>query len=153
MGVVSLLLDTIVSPPRDRYRLSTVMGELSSLKEDSLICFEELSSLVEAETGTPTSLLVVDVRSPAEAEKHGRIPGSVSLPLRDLESVLGLPDTQFTSKVGMSRDQVSSLLLVTYCRSGPRAVTAAKILQKNGYRSPTSFSIHPFLLLQVQDIL
>merc|ERR1712243_400092 len=109
MGVVSLLLDTIVSPPRDRYRLSAAMGELSPLKEDSLICFEELSSLVEADTHTPTSVLVMDVRSPAEAEKHGRIPGSVSLPLREMESVPGLPEQQFTSKVGISRDQFSSL--------------------------------------------
>merc|ERR1712098_235694 len=88
----------------------------------------------EAETDTSTSELVVDVRSPAEAEKHGRIPGSVSLPLREMESLLELPEEQFTSKVGISWDQLSSLLLVTYCRSGPRAVKAAKLLQSNGYR-------------------
>lgn len=105
--------------------------------EDKLICFEELSRLVTENLSISQTLppvLVVDVRNPPEIEKHGKIPGAVNLPLKALDHFLLMPEKDFLAETGFVKSWLKSSLLITHCRSGPRAILAANILMKRGYQ-------------------
>jgi molybdopterin/thiamine biosynthesis adenylyltransferase/rhodanese-related sulfurtransferase len=65
-------------------------------------------------------LFVLDVRTAPEVAESS-IPGSVHIPLNELEARLDL----------IPRDRA----VVTYCKSGPRSLVAQKILKAHGYRS------------------
>ena len=67
-----------------------------------LICYDELSEMLDLENKTPLSsprLLVVDVRGPPELQQHGTIPGALNLYLRELEEMLDLSSKDFQERV------------------------------------------------------
>lgn len=65
--------------------------------------------------------VLLDVRTPSEY-RQGHIPGSVNLPLQDIEHAPGLPE---------SKDS----MLFVYCRSGNRSRLATQMLQSMGYKN------------------
>jgi rhodanese-related sulfurtransferase len=76
---------------------------------------EELHSMLEKDSG----LFLADVREPPELEETGVIPGTVNIPLGQVEKRMG----------EIPRDRV----VVLYCRSGRRSAEAAKLLLEKGY--------------------
>jgi sulfur-carrier protein adenylyltransferase/sulfurtransferase len=80
------------------------------------IAIEELSARLDA--GEP--LVVLDVREDAE-HRAGAIPGAILMPRARIEADI--------SAKAPDRDAC----VVTYCASGPRATTAAAVLERLGY--------------------
>lgn len=68
----------------------------------------------------PDQTYLMDVRTLEEYEA-GHIPGSINIPVQEIESI-----------VDLIPDQEATLLL--YCRSGNRTVTASKALEDLGYK-------------------
>jgi len=66
-----------------------------------------------------TNLTLVDVRTPEEFKKDGRIAGAKLVPLSQLERHLNMID--------------KSKKVLVYCHSGGRSSAAARILGNNGY--------------------
>ena len=65
------------------------------------------------------NLTLLDVRTPDEFNKEGRIAGAKLIPLYNLEGNLKMLD--------------KSKQVLVYCHSGNRSVSASRILSKNGY--------------------
>jgi len=65
------------------------------------------------------NLTLLDVRTPDEFKKEGRIAGAKLIPLYNLEGNLKMLDK--TKQV------------LVYCHSGNRSASASRILSKNGY--------------------
>jgi rhodanese-related sulfurtransferase len=73
---------------------------------------------------TDTTVLVLDVRTPAEyTGELGHIPNSILIPLQELETRLG----QLEAHRGKT--------ILAVCRTGRRSGIAASMLVKNGYRA------------------
>ena len=114
---------------------------------EKVICYEELSALVNRDLKSNRKLpnvLVVDVRNPGEIEKRGRIPNSINMPLKALETVLKMSEENFFDEMGFKKGELSNSLLVTYCRSGPRGFKGAHIFIEQGY---TRYVWHSLYLL------
>lgn len=81
----------------------------------------------EVETGLKNkSIILVDVRT-EEEYKTGKIPGSVNIPLQDIETLF--------SKKFPNKDKK----YVLYCRSGSRSRTAMIYLKLKGYKDVLNF--------------
>lgn len=78
--------------------------------------------------------LLIDVRTPAEIEETGRIPGSVNIPLDNLYNKLGssTTKTEFISQFGRKKPSMTTQLIFS-CRSGKRAQKSAEKAIKLGY--------------------
>merc|ERR1712110_1277300 len=109
---------------------------------NELICFEELASLVETDTQRRTSgHLIVDVRNPGEIAKHGVIPTSINVPMKEIETVFHLPPSSWLPQYGVvDLAGADHLVLITHCRSGVRAVRAANTLNSLGYNNCRIYS-------------
>merc|ERR1711934_477745 len=94
-----------------------------------LLVYEEVVEMVDNGWTSESPVLVLDVRSPPEVEQHGTIPGALNINVRTLEDTLALCQEDFENQVGVPRKKLEASLLVLFCRSGPRAVRAAKILE------------------------
>ena len=68
--------------------------------------------------------LVVDVRTPAEFAS-GHFPGSINIPLQEIESRIA----EFGEK---------NRPIVVYCRTGNRSAKAKAILERHGYSDVTN---------------
>jgi len=68
---------------------------------------------------TAEDLVIVDVRTPEEFAK-GHVPGAINVPV-----------AEFADNLHMFADKNQNI--VTYCRSGRRAMQALEVLQANGY--------------------
>ena len=122
---LALVADNEQSAEEGRLRLARVgLGRVIgySLADETCWCEEkiELATIatlrcesVQQTLERDPSVQLVDVRSPAEWLK-GHLPGAISVPLLDLESMIQLIDPSRSSLV--------------YCREGFRATTAASIL-------------------------
>ncbi|HHX73638.1 MAG TPA: FAD-dependent oxidoreductase [Firmicutes bacterium] len=69
--------------------------------------------------GNVEGLQLVDVREPEECSRHGRIPGAVNIPLRQLRRRLGELDPAKET--------------VVYCAAGMRSYLAYRILVQHGF--------------------
>jgi len=103
---------------------------------DMLLVYEEVERMVNTQWTPDSPVMVLDVRSPPEVEQHGTIPGAININVRTLEDTLALSQDDFENQVGVPRKSFDSSLLVLFCRSGPRAVRAAWILEAHRIRFP-----------------
>ena len=127
---LALVADNEQSAEEGRLRLARVgLGRVIgySLADETCWCEEkiELATIatlrcesVQQTLERDPSVQLVDVRSPAEWLK-GHLPGAISVPLLDLESMIQLIDPSRSSLV--------------YCREGFRATTAASIFLRESY--------------------
>ena len=82
--------------------------------------FESVSAKVAYEMiQNDDNLTLVDVRTPEEFKKDGRIAGAKLIPLGQLAQNLEMLD--------------KSKQVLVYCRSGSRSVAASRILGNNGF--------------------
>ncbi|WP_297135998.1 rhodanese-like domain-containing protein [Terrisporobacter sp.] len=81
------------------------------------ISSEELNNMIEKDK----NILLLDVRTKEEYNTM-HIPNSINIPLQDLEidldNILSYTDKD----------------VIIYCRSGKRSITAAYILEENGFK-------------------
>lgn len=84
--------------------------------------FESVSAKVAYEmidSNDDDNLTILDVRTPEEFKKDGKITGAKLIPVDQLAQNLEMLD--------------KSKKILVYCRSGSRSVYAARILEKNGF--------------------
>lgn len=84
--------------------------------------FESVSAKVAyemLENDDESNVTVLDVRTPEEFKKDGKITGAKLIPVDQLAQNLEMLD--------------KSKKILVYCRSGSRSVYAARILEKNGF--------------------
>ncbi|XP_011695310.1 PREDICTED: heat shock protein 67B2-like isoform X2 [Wasmannia auropunctata] len=77
-------------------------------------------------------VLIVDVREPSEIQETGKLPGSINVPMNNLQELVNLSDDEFLNKYGKSKPSKETKIVFS-CRSGMRAKRAKESLQGLGY--------------------
>ncbi|PYI04958.1 Rhodanese-like protein, partial [Aspergillus sclerotiicarbonarius CBS 121057] len=92
-------------------------------------------------TGSPPStpqksLILIDVREPAELTSTGIIPSAVSVPLASQPDALFLTEEEFETRFGFPKPGVKEDgEIVFYCKAGVRARAAAQLAVQAGYEA------------------
>eukprot|EP00092_Neocalanus_flemingeri_P041266 GFUD01044934.1.p1 GENE.GFUD01044934.1~~GFUD01044934.1.p1 ORF type:complete len:123 (+),score=42.59 GFUD01044934.1:95-463(+) len=92
----------------------------------STVGYEGVASAVAAKDP-----LIVDVRTEDEFAS-GRIPGSVNIPLSEVEYAFSLPDDKFRDKFGIAKPSKDTSF-ITSCKIGGRAGKMRDKLNEMGY--------------------
>ncbi|KAF5005617.1 hypothetical protein FDECE_7958 [Fusarium decemcellulare] len=91
--------------------------------------FEELKNEVKNGDG---SVVIVDVREPAELYETGKIPGAINIPITSAVQSFHIPDEDFEAMYGFDRPPKDAHLLF-YCKAGVRARAAAGLAKHAGW--------------------
>ncbi len=75
--------------------------------------------------------VLVDVREPGELI-YGSIPHAINIPQRDVPAAFGLRPGEWLRKYGVSKPGPDTEIIF-HCRAGPRALSAAKVVNAMGY--------------------
>nr|XP_023025832.1 heat shock protein 67B2-like [Leptinotarsa decemlineata] len=78
--------------------------------------------------------LIIDVREPDELKETGVLPGSINIPLGQLESVLkDVSNEHFYATYGKEKP-TQNFPIIFSCRSGKRSASAQAIAQQLGFK-------------------
>jgi len=77
---------------------------------------------------------LIDVRNRTELNQVGQIPGSVCLPLHEIDLGFELSNTEFFQRYGFLKPDPETRNVVLTCRSGRRVLVADRILKSKGYQ-------------------
>ncbi|XP_062309683.1 thiosulfate:glutathione sulfurtransferase-like [Osmerus eperlanus] len=94
---------------------------------DSEVSYEQLKAILSG-----GNVQLFDVRDPDEFI-DGRIPGSVNLPLGELQEDLRLSPGQFHQMFGVSPPQKDDTNIVLYCQRGRRSASALNTMSGLGF--------------------
>lgn len=86
------------------------------------------------------SILLIDVRNRTELNSVGQIPGSVCLPLHEVDLGFELNDADFSQRYGFLKPDKQSRNVILTCRSGRRVLVADRILKAKGYENLRIYS-------------
>ncbi|KAF2904995.1 hypothetical protein ILUMI_01179 [Ignelater luminosus] len=112
------------------FPLAAMSGE-SSIKT---VAYEDVKALKDNK-----DVLLIDVREPSELQKTGVLPGSINIPLGQVENVLkNASPEDFLSKYGRPKPDVN-FPLVFSCQSGRRSLVASETAVKLGYKNVSSY--------------
>ncbi|XP_060527423.1 rhodanese domain-containing protein CG4456-like [Cylas formicarius] len=100
----------------------------------NVVTYEEVKELASKKTE-----LIIDVREPKELEDTGKIPGSINIPLADLERELLSHSDEFLKKFGIEKPDKSAPITV-HCKMGGRSLKACKLLEQMGYTNLKNYS-------------
>ncbi|KAK3564552.1 hypothetical protein QTP86_022794 [Hemibagrus guttatus] len=84
-------------------------------------------------------LLIVDVRSKDEVDR-GHIPGSIHIPVEDVEKEFSLDTQNFQEKFGVPKPQLDSRDLVFHCQMGRRGEVATEKARKLGFINARNYT-------------
>ncbi|KAL3278981.1 hypothetical protein HHI36_016498 [Cryptolaemus montrouzieri] len=108
---------------------------ITNMRSSLVSSFQDVKSAIKNE-----NILVVDVREPEELKETGEIPGSINIPVGNLENVFkNLSNEQFKSTYGKNKPEYSTEIILS-CRSGKRSEMTQQILQKLGYCNVYNYS-------------
>ncbi|XP_063045725.1 thiosulfate:glutathione sulfurtransferase isoform X2 [Engraulis encrasicolus] len=97
------------------------------------ISYEELKALMEK-----GGLLLVDVRSKEEVDR-GRIPGSIHIPVDQVESDMSLDPAAFQQKFGVPKPPQDTPDLVFHCQMGRRGAAATEKARGLGFQKARNY--------------
>lgn len=101
------------------------VSSINLKKKMTTIAFDELNSQKD-------NLKIIDVRNKTEIQENGKIPGSLNLPMTELEAGLDMDDEAFASKFGFQKP-TSNDTIVTHCLKGGRAMKAYSVFEEKCY--------------------
>ncbi|KAM9310372.1 thiosulfate sulfurtransferase/rhodanese-like domain-containing protein 3 [Pholidichthys leucotaenia] len=143
-GVVSrLLLNSAELPaasvPRGRSSVSAFVNTLSGCKNSPLrrfssappsaeVTYEQLKQLLAG-----ARAVVIDVREPWELREYGSIPGSINVPLGQVNTALQLGPQEFEEKYGGEMPKQTDNIVFS-CLAGLRSKTALDTATSLGYK-------------------
>lgn len=113
------------------YRRNYKVNIMSLSRKSSAISniqFEDLNQQLKN-----SKIILIDVRESDELIKEGKIPGSINIPMGNIEKAFSMAPDEFQSKYGISYPSKSKSQIVFSCRSGRRATMAAEQVQKLGF--------------------
>ncbi|MCJ8734132.1 hypothetical protein PDJAM_G00231800 [Pangasius djambal] len=102
---------------------------------DKDISYSDLKSLREKSK----DLLLVDVRSKDEVDR-GCIPGSIHIPLDDVEKEFSLDAHAFQEKFGVPKPLLDSRDLVFHCQMGRRGGAATEKARSLGFENARNYA-------------
>ncbi|KAF7281627.1 hypothetical protein GWI33_004487 [Rhynchophorus ferrugineus] len=84
--------------------------------------------------------VLIDVRKPEELAEHGSIPGSINIPLDDIEkSLKDLSEKDFLKKYGIPKPTPDSPIIFS-CMKGNRSTKAHTLAQTLGYKNAKNYT-------------
>ncbi|KAI4897253.1 hypothetical protein NFI96_024617 [Prochilodus magdalenae] len=98
------------------------------------ISYSDLKALIKKGEG----LVIVDVRTKAEVDK-GHIPGSIHIPVSDVENDLSLDPDAFKNKFGVPKPPLNAPHLVFHCQLGRRGEAATEKARSLGFQNARNF--------------
>ncbi|XP_052010776.1 thiosulfate:glutathione sulfurtransferase-like [Xyrauchen texanus] len=101
---------------------------------DKEISYSEVKSLLQKGSG-----LLVDVRSKEEVDR-GHIPGSIHIPVENVESDMSLNSAEFQSKFGVPKPSLDSSELVFHCQMGRRGAVATDKSRSLGFKNARNYA-------------
>ncbi|KAJ8290900.1 hypothetical protein GJAV_G00018990 [Gymnothorax javanicus] len=105
-----------------------IFRSLSSASDDSInISREQLKQVLANQTS-----VVIDVREPWELREYGNIPGTLNIPLGQVNAALQLSPEEFKEKYGGEKPSHSKSIIFT-CLAGIRSKTALDTAVSLGY--------------------
>ncbi|KAF7707381.1 hypothetical protein HF521_018599 [Silurus meridionalis] len=99
------------------------------------ISYSDLKSLRE----NNKDLLLVDVRSKDEVDR-GRIPGSIHIPLEDVEKEFSLDAQAFQEKFDVPKPLLDTRDLVFHCQMGRRGGVATDKARNLGFKNAQNYT-------------
>ncbi|KAI2655105.1 Thiosulfate sulfurtransferase/rhodanese-like domain-containing protein 3 [Labeo rohita] len=113
----------------------TSLRNFSSSSQPSVeVTYEQLKKLLLSET-----TVVIDVREPWELREYGNIPGSINVPLGQLNGALQLTPDEFKEKYGGAMPSQSQTVVFT-CLAGVRSKKGMETAVSLGYTKAQHFS-------------
>ncbi|XP_030621435.1 thiosulfate:glutathione sulfurtransferase-like [Chanos chanos] len=104
------------------------LNSSEAANSDKEITYDELKALMGPDSG----LILVDVRSKDEWGK-GHIPGSINMPLENVETDLSLDAAAFKAKYGVAKPPLDYPTLVFHCQTGRRSGIATEKARNLGF--------------------
>ncbi|MBN3319529.1 TSTD3 protein, partial [Atractosteus spatula] len=105
-----------------------VFRTCSSTATNVDVSYEKLKQLLAARD----EVVVIDVREPWELREYGQIPGSVNVPLGQVDQALKLDPKEFKEKYGSDMPSQSENIIFS-CLAGVRSKKALDIAVSLGY--------------------
>ncbi|XP_066505613.1 thiosulfate:glutathione sulfurtransferase [Hoplias malabaricus] len=102
---------------------------------DKVISYSDLKALIDKGDG----LVLVDVRNKSEVDK-GRIPGSINIPVDNVESELSLDPDAFKEKYGVPKPPLDCPHLVFHCQLGRRGEAATNKAKSLGFQNARNYA-------------
>ncbi|XP_063063555.1 thiosulfate:glutathione sulfurtransferase [Engraulis encrasicolus] len=134
----SLFGKTACGTPRVHIQSCNISTSSVKFNDDSpdadVVTYEQLASMVAG-----GNVKLVDVRNPEEFQA-GRIPGSINIPLRDLEQSLQLSPQHFELLFEALPPRKGDDNIVFHCQAGRRSTSALGIAKKLGYTRARHFA-------------
>ncbi|KAI4899547.1 hypothetical protein NFI96_026866 [Prochilodus magdalenae] len=96
-------------------------------KPSAAVTYEELKKLLVAKSG-----VVIDVREPWELREFGNIPGTINVPLGQVNGALQLEPEEFKEKYGGDMPSTTENIVFT-CLAGMRSIKALDAALSLGY--------------------
>lgn len=113
---------------RTSYAVSLRLRKLSSAPPSSDVSYEQLKQLLAARKAA-----VIDVREPWELREYGVIPGSINVPLGQVDTALRLSPEDFKEKYGGEMPHQTDNIVFT-CLAGIRSKKALNTAESLGYK-------------------
>ncbi|XP_030759045.1 thiosulfate sulfurtransferase/rhodanese-like domain-containing protein 3 [Sitophilus oryzae] len=105
-----------------------------STNKGQTVSFEEVK-----QNSVNKGVLIIDVREPTELIEHGVIPGSINIPLGEVEQVLrDTSDKDFHKKYGVPKPTTSSPIIFS-CMKGARSEKAQNLALQLGYKESKNY--------------
>lgn len=105
----------------------------SSTPVSTDVTYEELKQILAEQKA-----VIIDVREPWELREYGYIPGSINVPLGQINTALQLGAGEFEEKYGGEMPQQTDNIVFT-CLAGVRSKTALDTATSLGYKSVQHF--------------
>ncbi|XP_069582280.1 thiosulfate:glutathione sulfurtransferase isoform X1 [Ranitomeya imitator] len=106
----------------------------TTMSTDAVISYDEVKKLVCSEQGR-----IIDVRTPEEVG-NGKIPGTVNIPVTDLEDALKMDPETFKQKYHVEKPQLNDHNLILHCQLGRRGQRATEVAQSLGYKYARNYA-------------
>ncbi|KAG5263996.1 hypothetical protein AALO_G00270980 [Alosa alosa] len=116
---------TVTSLTPNRPKNSMAVAEIS---------YNDLKDLMEK----CKELVLVDVRSKEEVDR-GRIPGSIHIPVDQVENDMALDAAAFQQKFGVPKPPLNSPSLIFHCQMGRRGAVATQKARSLGFEKACNF--------------
>lgn len=98
------------------------------------VSYEDLKQIVDGHN----KAVIIDVREPWELREYGSIPGSINVPLGQINTALRLDAEEFEEKFGGVMPQMTDSIVFT-CLAGIRSKKALDAATSLGYKSVQHF--------------
>lgn len=111
-----------------------------TLTHTTLLNNKAIASLEEVKQAKDNNkVLLIDVREPDELKETGTIPGSINIPLGDVETVLkNTTKDEFKKRYGRNKPELNDSIIFS-CKLGKRSEMAQNIALMLGYKDIKNF--------------